>query len=180
MTNLPNFLSRSRFVLALLLSFAFIGGSCVYKFSETGTLPTNVKTFRINGFDNRAPYVNPQLAPTLSDRLRQKVTNQTRLSPTNSDNAHYDIHGTVTDYSVSTSGVTTNQSGQAQGSINRLTVTVHVILNDQANGSTKEFDVSRNFDFNAQLSLQSAEQSLLDQIVRNVTDEIFNQIFSNW
>ena len=45
---------------------------------------------------------------------------------------------------------------------------------------TEEFDVNRNADFSANLSLQQAEGQLLDELVRNLTDEIFNHIFSNW
>jgi len=43
-----------------------------------------------------------------------------------------------------------------------------------------EADVTRNFDFNANLSLQQAEAQQSDEIIKNMTDEIFNRIFSNW
>jgi hypothetical protein len=46
--------------------------------------------------------------------------------------------------------------------------------------STQEADVSRSFDFSANQSLQAAEAALLDEMVRNLTDEIFNRIFSDW
>ena len=45
---------------------------------------------------------------------------------------------------------------------------------------TDEFDVSRSFDYSANLSLQQAEGQLLDEVVRSLTDDIFNHIFSNW
>jgi carbon monoxide dehydrogenase subunit G len=48
------------------------------------------------------------------------------------------------------------------------------------NDKTNEFDVSRDFDFDASLTLQEAEGRLLDEIVKNLADEIFNRIFSNW
>ena len=44
----------------------------------------------------------------------------------------------------------------------------------------KEFDVSHPFDFPANLTLQAAESQLSDQIIRDMTDEIFNHIFSDW
>jgi hypothetical protein len=44
----------------------------------------------------------------------------------------------------------------------------------------QEYTVSRSFDFKANLTLQQAERSLLDEMIRNLTDEIFNRIFSNW
>ena len=67
-----------------------------------------------------------------------------------------------------------------QASTNRLTVTVHVLLKKTLENKEQEFDVTRNFDFSASLTLQAAETQLMDDILRNITDDIFNQIFSNW
>ena len=176
-------LKRSSLILMVtcLVAILFSTGCHVrYGFNDVGTIPADVKTVRVNFIENRAPYVNPQLSPNLTDRLKQKIVNQTRLTQTNSDNAHFDIHGYISDYSVSTTGIT-SANGQSQTSINRLTVTVHMsVLNTLKTDPAKEFDVSRSFDFGAQQSLQSAEAGLLDEMIRNLTDEIFNQIFSNW
>ena len=169
----------SVFILSISLLLAFFCSSChIYSFKDV-SIPDSIKTVRINFIENRAPYVNPQLSPTLTDRLKQKIINQTRLSNTNSDNANYDIHAYISDYSVSTSGITST-NGRSQSSINRLTVSVHVERTDQLSGDVKKFDVSRSFDFGANQSLQTAEAGLLDEMVRNLTDEIFNQLFSNW
>jgi len=162
----------------LLLSFSF--SSCgAYSFSEKGTIPDSVRTVRVNTIENRAPYVNPQLTPNLTDRLRQKITNQTKLTITNSENAHWDIAARIDDYSVSTTGVT-SANGQQQASINRLTVRIHVTVNKRIANKVDEYDVSRSFDFSSRQSLQAAEASLLDEMLRNLTDEIFNKLFSEW
>ena len=62
---------------------------------------------------------------------------------------------------------------------------MHIIfknkLNEQKIGTPDfEEDVSRNFDFSATLSITDAEAQLTPTIVSNMTDEIFNRIFSNW
>ena len=140
------------------------------------SIPDSIKTVKVNFIENKARYVNPQLSPTLTDRLRQKIVSQTRLTQTNKDNADWEISGYVNDYSVSTSGIS-----QQQSSINRLNVSVHITLLDRKAGSEpKEYDVSHSFDFSASLTLQAAEAQLADRIVRDMTDEIFNHIFSNW
>jgi len=140
------------------------------------SIPDSIKTVKVNFIENKARYVNPQLSPTLTDRLRQKIVSQTRLTQTNKDNADWEISGFVNDYSVSTSGIS-----QQQSTINRLNVSVHITLLDRKGGSeTKEYDVSHSFDFSASLTLQAAEAQLADRIVRDMTDEIFNHIFSNW
>lgn len=161
----------------ILLAFSFT--SCgIYSLNQKGTVEDSARTVRVAPFENKAPYVNPQITPALTERLRQKVQNQTRLTNTNNETADYSITGYIADYSVSTTGVT-NTNGQQQTSVNRLTVRVHLSLS-KFGGTPEEFDVSRSFDFSAQQSLQAAEASLLDEMIRNLTDEIFNRIFSNW
>ncbi|MGN6398858.1 MAG: LptE family protein [Flavisolibacter sp.] len=168
----------SLILIPIIIGISF--SSCgIYSFNDVGTIPDSIKTVKVNFIENRAPYVNPQLSPNLTDKLKQKITSQTRLTSTTNDNANWVISGEVRDYSVSTSGVTTND-GRQQASINRLTVSVHVSKLDQLSGKTDEYDVSRSFDFSSNKTLQQAESGLLDEMIRNLTDEIFNRIFSNW
>ncbi|MES1214807.1 MAG: LPS assembly lipoprotein LptE [Bacteroidota bacterium] len=150
--------------------------SCnIYKFTEASPVPDSIKTIRVNQFEYRARYVNVQLSPKLTDKLRQKIVGQTRLSQTNSDNADWEIMGTITDYSLSTSAI----SGQKEVN-NRLTVGVRIVLNRRKDEIIENYDVSRSFEFPATKSLQQAEASLADEMVRSLTDEIFNKIFSKW
>jgi len=160
---------------AVLLMITTSSSSCnVYKFRDI-SIPDSIKTVKVNFIENRAPYVNPMLSPRLTDRLRQKIVSQTRLSTTNNDNADWDIKGYVSNYTSTTSGIS-----QQQVATNRLTVTVHISLNDQRANKTQEYDVSRNFEYSASKSLTQAESELGDEILRGLTDDIFNRIFSNW
>lgn len=155
--------------------------SCgVYSFADV-SIPDSIKTVRVSFFENRAPYVNPQLSPALTDRVRQRIINQTKLTQTNSDNADYDISAVITNYSVSTSGISTGQNNRAEASMNNLNVSITVTLrNQKSGGEPQQIQVSRSFPFAATLSLQAAESRLLDEIITNLTDDIFNRLFSNW
>jgi hypothetical protein len=119
--------------------------------------------------------VNPQLSPRLSDRLRQKIVSQTRLSQTSNDNADWEINAVITSYYVTTSGISNQQQ-----TTNQLSVTVHVAVTKRKEQKTDEYDVSHNFQFSASKSLQQAETELNDEMIRTLTDEIFNRLFSNW
>ncbi len=157
-------------LLLLLLS------SCgVYKFKDVSIDYNKYKTIKINFIENKAPIINTQLAPKLNDKLQQKIVSQTRLTRTNNDDAHYQLSGFISTYNVSTTAISTTQAAT-----NRLTVGVHMIVKDILENKTDEFDVSRNFDFSANLSIDQAYVQLQDEIIRNLTDEIFNHIFSNW
>jgi hypothetical protein len=167
--------NRQLAIVYCLLPVVLLISGC-YSFRDVSSIPKEVKTFRVNYIENRARYINPQLSPQLTDKLRQKITSQTRLSGVQTDDAHYDIYCTITGYNVTTSGIS-----QQQAAIQRLTVTVHLNLKNTLDPSKSfEADVSRNFDFPANLTLQAAEAQLNDDIIKNMTDEIFNRIFSNW
>ena len=168
----------------MLIALLTMGlSSCkIYSFKDT-SIPPEVKTIHINYIENRAPLVNPQLAPQLNDALRQKINNQaSRLSQVQSSDADWEVSGWVSGYSYSTSGVANQQAAS-----NRLTVTVHVIFKDHLDPAGKkvppadfETDVSRNFDFSANITISDAEAQLMPTVVSNMTDEIFNKLFSNW
>ena len=164
-----------KFILPIIICATLLSGCGIYSFRDA-VIPENVKTIKIGFVENKARYVNPQLAPQLTDKLMQKIMNQTKLTRTNNDDAHYQIFATITNYDPSqTVGVSAKQA-----STNRLTVTVHVVLKKTLDNKEQEFDVTRNFDFAATLTLNQAEGQLMDEILRNITDDIFNQIFSNW
>ncbi|HYF30569.1 MAG TPA: LPS assembly lipoprotein LptE [Chitinophagaceae bacterium] len=174
-----NFLTRHKttmFVPCALLVVPLLLAACgIYSFRDVSIEP-EAKTVRVAYLENRARYVNPQLSPQLTDKLRQKINNQTRLTNIQSEDAHYDISGYVSDYTVTTSGISNQQAAT-----NRLTVTIHVVFQNRVRPERSfEADVSRNFDFSASLSLNQAEAQLGETIVRNMVDEIFNRIFSNW
>lgn len=160
--------------LLVVLAIVSIQGTCRYSLKDV-SIPPEIKTVRVFFIENKARYINPQLSPKLSDKLRQKIINQTRLSQTNND-ADYEISGYISDYSVNTSGIS-----QQQVASNNLNVTVHIIFrNRQDEKKNFEADITRNFPFSASKSLTQAEAELNEQMVNNLTDEIFNRIFSNW
>ena len=157
-------------VLMLVATFS----SC-YSFKDV-SIPPDVKTARVNYIENRASYVNPQLSPQLTDRLRQKINNQTRLTLVSTDQADYDIYAEIRGYNVTTAGIS-----EQQAATNRLQITVHIVFKNRLNEKANfEADVSRNFDFSSRQSMQQAEAAQMDDILKNLTDEIFNRIFSNW
>ncbi|HMU10670.1 MAG TPA: LPS assembly lipoprotein LptE [Ferruginibacter sp.] len=163
-------------VIGLFLSVISIQATCKYGFRDSAEIPQEVKTFRVNYFENRADYKNPQLSPLITEKLKQKIIGTTRLRQTNDDDAHYDISGYVSAYQVTSTGI----SG-ANTSLNRLTVNFHIIFkNTLDDKKSAESDVTYSVDFNANLSLSQVESQKTEDIVKNLTDAIFNKIFSNW
>lgn len=159
----------------LLWALVLIAPACgVYTFKDV-SIPAEIKTVKVNFIENKARLVNPRLSPALTDKLQQKIVSQTKLIRTNNEDADWVISGAVSDYSISTSGLSAQQA-----STNRLTVVVQISLRDNKINKTTEYSVNKSFDFSATKTLQQAESELGDELIRGVTDEIFNRLFSNW
>ena len=163
-------------ITGLVIMTVFNFASCKYGFKDTAPIPAEVKTFRVNNLDNKAQYVNAQLSPQLTEKLKQKIIGNTRLQQTNSDDAHYDISGYVSQYSVSVISIQDkNNTG------NRLNVGFHLIfVNTLDDTKSFEADLSRSYDFAGDLTLSDVGSTLTPKIVEGIVDEIFNKIFSNW
>lgn len=165
-----------RTLLLLFLGSWLSAATCSYSFKDTSPIPTEINSFRVNYFENKAAYVNTQLSPQLTEKLKQKIINTTRLHQTNKDDADYDIYGYISQYSTSTVGI-----GNNSASSNRLTVGFHLVFRNRKDESKNlETDLVRTFDFPASQTLTQAESSLNTEIVKNLSEEIFNKIFSNW
>ena len=156
--------------------FLLLTPSCgVYTFRDVSVDYTKVKTAKVGFIENKARYINPQLSPRLTDNLKQKITSYTKLTLVNSDDASYIITGYISRYDVSLSAIS-NQTSSG----NRLTVSANITFTNTVDNKTDNFTVSRDFDFPANKSLAQAESALLDDIITQLTDQIFNHVFSNW
>lgn len=172
--HLPKKMSFWQKIFVSIFLIASFSSCHVYTFKDV-SIPAEIKTIKLSFLENRATYKSPQLSSKLTDGLQQKITSQTRLTMTNSDDANYQVSGYISNYYITTSGI----SGQ-QAATNRLTVGVHIDLLNTLDNKSQQFDISRDFDFSANLTLQQAEPQLMPDIIKNVSDEIFNRLFSNW
>jgi len=174
-TSFPlNRFKRNFVVVVFFITSSLLFSCGPYTFKDV-SIPPEVKTIKVNFIENRAPYKNPQLSARLTDQLQQKIQNLTRRTVVSTDNADYIISGYISSYNVSTAAISNQQAAA-----NRLTVGVTMTLFNTINNKSTDYQVSRDFDFPASQTLTQAEAQLLDDIIKNVTDEIFNRLFSNW
>ena len=128
-------ISMNKFTSFSFMRFLFIMGwlltSGCYSFRDV-SIPPEVKTVRIQYFENKARLFNPVLSPLLTDKLRQKVISQTRLTQVQGEDADYDIAGTITDCSVSTTGISNQQAAS-----NRLNITVQIEFKNRLDETKK-------------------------------------------
>lgn len=160
--------------LCLLVIPVIFAGCGVYSFSGASV---EGKTIHFGVLENRARNVVPTLAPSLTDKIRNRILSQTGLAPQNTGDADYDLAGNITAYELTVSGVQNTQ----EASQNRLTISVEIVFKNrisEKSGFTQTF--SRFADFPASQSLQAVETRLIDDIGTQLADDIFNKAFVNW
>ncbi|KQN34547.1 hypothetical protein ASE92_13205 [Pedobacter sp. Leaf41] len=153
--------------------------SCSYKFSGAST--EGLKTVIVRTFENNAPLVVPNLNNQLTEALKTRIRNQTNLSVSTTE-ADAVFEGRITGYDIKP--VALQSSSTPTAGANRLTVTVSIKYVNNVAGKEKEsFEESftKFFDFPLNgASIQAALPNALDQINKQLTEDIFNRAFAQW
>ena len=161
-------------IYLFLLAFTIIAIQGCYSLSGA---TIEGKTINIHILENKARNVVPTLSSTLTDKIRSRILSQTGLASVNTENADYDMSGSITSYDVTVTGAQNTQTA----SKNRLTIAIQIVFknrkNEKANFSQS---FSRFSDFDASQSIQSVETALIDDIGNQLSDDIFNKAFVNW
>lgn len=159
----------------LLLS---AGCGMTVKYSLSGaSIPPDAKTFSVAYFPNNAPMVAPILSSTLTDALRDKFANQTRLIQVD-EGGDFAFEGEITNYVSSTSAVSASSE---TATLNRLTITVSVRFTNaivESDSFNKTFSAYAEYP-SSQL-LTEAENELIPQIVDQLVTDIFQASAANW
>lgn len=160
-------------VLALLL--IFVGLTSCYSFKGISIQP-EINTFYVAPFTNNARNSPPNLEVTVAEALREKVRTESRLEQVNTD-PDIEFQGTVVDFRVSSEAP---QPGTF-AALNRLTIVLAVeYINNQDEADTWKQNFSFFFDFEATQSLQSIQDQAISDILDQLTEDIFNKAFTNW
>ncbi len=163
-------------LLTAVLSTALFT-ACKVSYSFTGaSIAPNVKTFSVYYFPNRARLVNPNLSQQFTDGLQEKLIKQTSLNQI-TESGDLEFSGQVTDYDVKPMNI---QEGDL-AALNRLTISVKVkFVNNKDHEQDWEKTFSQYEDFESTQSLSTVEDGLVTEIVKKLTDDIFNASIANW
>lgn len=158
-----------------LLSVVFAACKISYSFTGASIAP-NVKTFSVYYFPNRAKLVNPNMSQQFTDGLQEKLIKQTSLNQI-SENGDLEFSGQITEYDVKPMNIVKGDLA-AQ---NRLTISVKVKFTNNKD-HTQDWDktFSAYEDFESSNSLSAVEDQLVPEIIKKLTDDIFNASVANW
>ena len=162
------------FVLVALtwVSCAFSG----YKFNGASIDYTKTKTIQIADFPIRSSYVWGPMGPMFNNQLKDEFASHTKLSQVKR-NGDLKIDGEITQYSQR------NKSVSADGSSaqTELSITVNVRFTNNANHNEdfeRQFTASKSYETTQ--SLASVQEELVTQMIKDLTEQIFNATVANW
>jgi hypothetical protein len=169
-------INRLQFILPFMISWFLMTTGCgIYSFTGASISP-DVKTVSIKYFPNNAPMVQPTLSRKFTETLRDKFTSQTNLNMVSS-NGDLNIEGEITGYSTEPVAI----QGDQKAALQRLKIIVNVrFTNIKDEKQNFETSFSRFADFDASSRLSDVEESLIDQINDELTQDVFNKAVVNW
>ena len=163
--------------LALLIPAVFFLDSC-YSFRGISIDPS-ITTYYVAPFDNRAANATPTLAPDFTERLKDKIRNESRLVFTEQD-PDVEFTGAITSFQVSSEAP---QPGE-QVAFNRLTISVSVdyINNRTSDEKLKVTKINKSFysEFPSDQNLFDVQDELIQTITTQLVEDIFTAAFTNW
>ena len=150
--------------------------SVSYKFNGASIDYTKIKTITISDFPIRANYVWGPMQTIFNNELKDIFANHTRLSQVKR-NGDLKIEGEITQYNQRNKSV----SSEGHSAQTELSMTVNVRF---TNNKKHEEDFERQFtattSYESSQSLASVQEVLVTQMVKEITDQIFNATVANW
>lgn len=165
-----------KYIILFLSALLLISCKVSYKFDGASIDYNKTKTIQINDFPIRSSYVWGPMQSIYNNELKDVFANHTHLAQVKR-NGDMIIDGEITQYSQRNKSVSsTGQSAQTE-----LSMTVNVRFTNKANHKEdfeRQFTATSSYENSK--SLSSVQEELVTQMVKDLTDQIFNATVANW
>ncbi len=167
----------SKLAVTLVLgTFVLWACSVSYKFNGASIDYSKTKTIQIADFPNRSSYIWGPMAPMFNNQLKDIYANHTRLTQVKR-NGDLRVDGEILQYTQRNKSV----SSEGYSAQTELSITVNVRFTNTKNH--KE-DFERQFTatatYETTLPLSAVQERLVREMVKDLTDQIFNATVANW
>ncbi|KAA6329965.1 hypothetical protein EZS27_021275 [termite gut metagenome] len=165
-----------KYVLLILLLPLVMACTISYKFNGASINYDKVKTISIADFPIKATYVYTPLGTKFNEDLKDIFIRQTRLRLI-SVNADMEIDGEITGYTQHNEAV----KSDGYASETKVTITVNVrFVNNTNHAEDFEQQFSSFRTYNSSQLLTAVQDDLIAQMVKDITEQIFNATVANW
>ena len=163
-------------VVALSTVLLTTGCTISYKLNGASIDYNTIKTITIETITNRAAYQWAPMAPMFNTSISDIYNRQTKLRQVKRD-GDLVLSGEITSYDQ------TNKSIAADGysSMVQLKMTVKVKFTNNKHHDDdfdKTFSANREYDSSQQLS--AVQEELVQQMIDDIVDQVFNATVANW
>lgn len=166
--------------ICVMMGMALLFAACSisYKFNGSSIDYTKIKTISFETFPNRSiGFVWGPMESMFNTALQDIYLQQTRLLQVRR-NGDLQLSGEITNYDAYNKGV--GSDGYSTMAELRMTVRVTFVntKNPQENFEAQQFTSSREYDASQQLA--SVQDELVNQMIKDIVDQIFNATVANW
>lgn len=160
----------------LFATFIIASLSSCYSFKGI-TIPSDVNTYFVDNFQNNALGAPGDINQRFSEALRAKIRNESRLSY-NEQNPDIEFSGNIVRFTI------TPEAPQAGNTValNKLEIAVAVDYvnnkDESKNWKAKQFTFFRTF--GSDQDFISIQDGLIDEIFKQLMENIFNEAFTGW
>ena len=152
--------------------------SITYKFNGSSIDYTKVKTITFETFPNRSTgFVWGPMESMFNTALQDIYMQQTRLQQVKRG-GDLELSGEITNYDAYNKGV----GADGYSTMAELRMTVRVNFTNRSNPSenfeSKQFSSNRDYDTTQQLA--SVQDELVNQMIKDIVEQIFNSTVANW
>lgn len=160
----------------LLVAVILTACSVSYGFNGASIDYTKTKTIQIADFPIRSSYVWGPMGPLFNNQLKDQFANHTRLQQVKR-NGDLKIEGEIVRYDQRNKSV----SSEGYSAMTELSMTVNVRFTNQVNHKEDfEQQFTATASYESTQSLNSVQEGLVTQMVKDICDQIFNATVANW
>lgn len=169
-------MNRRHSVLLLLLAILVSACSISYSFNGASIDYTTTKTIQIDNFPIRSAYVWAPMQSIFQNRITEIYANQTKLKQVKK-NGDLQLAGEIVAFDQFNKGI--SSSGYSSQVQLKMTVNVRFVNNKKhTDDFERQFTATAEYDASQQLN--AVQEELVTQMVKDITDQIFNATVANW
>ena len=162
--------------LTMMLVTMLAACSISYKFTGTSIDYTKTKTISIDKFPIRANYVWSPMESMFYNSISDAFAQKTKLAVLKR-NGDLQLSGEITEYSQTNKSI----SSDGYSSMVQLKITVNVrFINNINHDEDFEQRFSATADYDASQQLTAVQETLVQEMIDDIVDQIFNATVANW
>ncbi|MBR3733930.1 MAG: LptE family protein [Bacteroidaceae bacterium] len=163
-------------VALLTIAAMLMGCSVSYKFTSTSIDYSRIKTIEIADFPLRSAYVWAPMHSMFNNELADAYATQTKLNQVKRQ-GDLQLSGEIVEYNQFNKGV----SADGYSNLTQLKMTVNVrFINNKKHADDFERRFTASAEYDASQQLNSVQEELVTQMIKDIVDQILNATVANW